>query len=69
VNGRKAKRLRREVYGDGDPLDRNYRVASDKRGNVIGKFITMNKKKMLAMVTIVADFNRQLYRRLKREAQ
>jgi len=67
MSERKAKLARKQVYGDRNPLDRKYRIASDKRGKVIGKFIEVDGKQRLWIPTIIADFPRQLYQRLKRE--
>ena len=67
MNARKAKLARKNVYGDRDPLDRGYRVASDKRGGVVGKFVTIEGKKRLVVPTIVSDYNRQLYQQSKKE--
>ena len=67
MNGKKAKLARRKVYGDRDPADRKYRAASDKRGNVIGKFVEVDGKKRLWIPTIAADYMRRLYKRVKAE--
>ena len=67
MNGKKAKLARKKVYGDRDPEDRKYRVASDKRGNVVGKYVVVDGKKRLWIPTITADFMRQLYKRVKAE--
>jgi len=67
MNGRKARLARQKVYGDDDPLDRKYRVASDKKGLVVGKFVTVNNRKILLMPTIMADYTRQAYQNTKKE--
>ena len=65
MNGKKAKLARRKVYGDRDPADRKYQIASDKKGNIVGKFVTVDSKKRLWIPTIAADYMRRLYQRVK----
>jgi hypothetical protein len=65
MNGKKAKLARRKVYGDRDPADRQYQIASDKKGNVVGKFVTVDGKKRLWIPTVAADYMRRLYKHVK----
>ena len=66
MSGRKVKEARRQVYGDRNPLSRRYRVACDKHGLIVGKFVTVEGKRRLVAPTIVADYQRQMYQRLKK---
>ena len=66
MSGRSAKLARKQAYGDQNPQSRRYMVASDKYGNVVGKFVMVEGKRRLVTPTIIADHQRQLYQHLKR---
>ena len=65
MSGRKSKEARKRVYGDSDPTDRKYRLTSDRFGNIVGRFVTVDGKRRLAVPTIAADYQRQAYQRAK----